>query len=74
MIIVEQWWSFAKIGGCVSVIYSSTKVCINIRVARGQDGEEIKSVGEVGYAAICARCEGDERDGTRPLRPPCCTV
>ena len=30
--------------------------------------------GEEGYATICANCEGGERDGSRPLRPLCCTV
>ena len=49
------------------------------RVARGQDGVEIKSMidlvaGEEGHDAICAGCEGGERDGMRPLRPLCCTV
>ena len=48
-------------------------------MARGQEGVEIKeydrsSAGEEGYAAICAGCEGGERDGMRPFRPPCCTV
>ena len=27
------------------------------------------SAGEEGHIAICARCEGGERDRTRPLRP-----
>ena len=26
------------------------------------------------YAALCAECEGNERNGTRPLRSLCCTV
>ena len=52
------------------------------RVARGQNGVEIKidgdgdisSAGEETYAAICAGCEGDKRNGTRPLGPRCCTL
>ena len=46
---------------------------------RGQDGVEVKNVidlvaGEEGYAALCAECEGTERNRTRPLRSPYCTV
>ena len=29
---------------------------------------------EEGYNVICAGCEGGEKNGTSPLRPPCCTV
>ena len=44
--------------------------------ARKSGGKEHyrSSTGEEGYAAICAGGEGGERDGMRPLRPPCCTA
>ena len=29
---------------------------------------------EEGYAAVCAGCEGGERNGMWPLRSPCCTL
>ena len=42
---------------------------------RSGDKEHDRSgPGENGYAVICAGCEGGDRDGTRPLRTPCCTV
>ena len=47
------------------------------RVARGQDGVEVKSMTDLVkklYANLCAGCEGSERNGTRPLRSPFCTV
>ena len=46
------------------------------RMTRGRDDvEHDKSgAGEEGYAVICAGCEGSERDGTWPFRPPCYTV
>ena len=51
----------------------STEVCT--RVARGQDEEHDRSsVGEEGYATICAGYEGGERDGMRPFTPPCYSV
>ena len=45
-----------------------------IRVGRGQYGEGGKEhdksgAGEEGFPALCAGCEGSERDGTRPLIP-----
>ena len=32
------------------------------------------SAGEEGYPAICAGCEGGERNGMISLRLPCCTL
>ena len=45
----------------------------------GGDGVKIKNVIDLVLVkrdmyAICARCEDNERDGTQPLRPLCCTV
>ena len=40
----------------------------------GYKEHDKSSAGEEGYAAICAGCEGGEKDGRRPLRPPCYTV
>ena len=38
-----EWWSFVMKGGCVWVTYTlNTRICI--RVARGQDGVEVKSM------------------------------
>ena len=42
------------------------------RVAKGRAGVEVKSMidsaHEEGSAALCAGCEGGERNGIRPLR------
>ena len=43
------------------------------RMARGQDGVEVKSMidlgaADKGYASLCSGCEGSERNGTRPLK------
>ena len=43
--MVEEWWSFAQKGNCVCVTYfkhRSLHKCT--RVARGQDGVEVKSM------------------------------
>ena len=40
----------------------------------GDKEHDRSSDGEEGYAAMCAGCDGSERDGMRHLRPPCCTV
>ena len=71
----------AERGLCVGIPYFKHRSLDKyIGVARGQDGVEIKKMIDLvlvihaGCAAICAGCEGVERDGTRPLRPPCCTV
>ena len=42
------------------------------RVARGQDGVEIKRM--IDLALVKRDILRYERDGTRPLRLPCCTV
>ena len=54
-------------------IYISTQGC---KGARGSGGKEhVRSgAGEEEYAAFCAGCEASERNGTRHLRLPCCTV
>ena len=46
------------------------------RLARGQDGVKVKNMIDLVLVndAKCAGCEGNERNGTRPLRPPSCTV
>ena len=41
--------------------------------SKGKEHGRSSADGE-GFAAICAGCEGGEKDGTRPLRPPCCTM
>ena len=66
-------------GLCVGNTYFKHRsLCKYTRVARGHGGVEIKSmrsnVGEEGYAAICAGCEGNERDGKRTLRSLCSTL
>ena len=47
-------------------------------VARGRDDVEIKSMIDLVLVKrdmqLCGEREGSERDGTWPLRPPCCTV
>ena len=47
MIILEEWWSFAPKGDCVGNILS-TSLHKYIRVTRGQDGVEIKSIIDLG--------------------------
>ena len=45
------------------------------RVARGQHGVELKNMIDlVLVKSDILRYVQDERDGTNPLRPPCCTV
>ena len=49
------------------------------RVAKGQDGVEVKSMIDPvlvkkDMLRYNAGCEGSERNGSRPLRPPCCTA
>ena len=72
--MVEEWCSLAKKGGCVGNTYFKQRSLHKYtRVAKGQDGVEIKSMTDLvteGYAAIYTECEDGERDGRRPLRPP----
>ena len=49
------------------------------RVSRGQDRVEVKSMINLVLVKriccfLCAGCEGSERNGTRPLKSPYCTV
>ena len=62
--------------GCVWVTYFEHKrVDKYTRVARSEGREHDRSVvGEEEYAALCAECEGSERNGARPLKFTCCTV
>ena len=74
--MVKEWRGFVQKGDCVNNPYFKHKSLLKYtRVARGQDRGKIKSMrssaGEEGHDAMCA---GGERHGTRPLRPPCCTV
>ena len=64
----------AEMGVCVGNKYFEHKSLLTYAgMATGQDGLEVKSMIE-GYVAICARYEGSERNGTRSLRSPCCTL
>ena len=70
----EEWLSSVLKRGCVWVTHTS-----NIRIYKGSRwtvGKEHDrpGAGEEEYAAFCVECEGSERNGTRHLRSPCCTV
>ena len=78
MIKVEEWWSFVKKGDSVWVTYfkqRSLHKCT--RVARGQDGVEIKRmIVLVLVKRDMLRYMQDVRvrDRMRILRPLCCTA
>ena len=61
---------FAERGLCVcNTYFEHNSLHKYTMVAKGQDGVEVKSMidlvlGEEGYAAFCAGCEGSERNGT----------
>ena len=61
------------------VIYTfSTSLHKYTRVARGQDGVEVKSMIDLVLVKkdflSCTGSEGSESNGMRPLRSPFCTV
>ena len=65
-----------------NIYFKNRSVHKYTRGAGGRDDVEIKNMIDLvlvkrdmlAYAAIYAGCEGSERDGTRHLRPLCCTV
>ena len=66
----EEWCGSVLKAGCVWVTHTLGKG------PRSSGGKEHNKSGasEHGYAALCAGCEGSERNGMRPLRSPCCTL
>ena len=71
--MVEEWCSVLK-GACVWVTHFEHRSLHKYtKVARGQEHDR-SGAGEEGYAALCARCEGRERNQIWPLRSTCCTV
>ena len=68
----------AERGLCVGNIYFKHRSLRKYtRVARGQGRVEVKSMIDLVLMKkdmVCAGCEGGERNGTKPLKPPCCTV
>ena len=69
----------AKGGLCVgNTCFEHKNLHKYTRLASDQNGVEVKhdksGAGEEGYAAFCTGCEGSERNGTRHLRSPYCTV
>ena len=67
----------AERGLCVGKTYfkhrSLYKYTKSGKGARRSEGKH-HGAGKEGYAVICGECEGCQRNGTRPLRSPCCTV
>ena len=65
---VEHMWEQVK----QAKQESAKEVCRSVNV--GGKEYDRSGVGEEGYAALFAGCEGNERNGTRPIRSPCFTV
>ena len=70
---------YTERGLCVGNTYLNTGVCISTQGWQGsrwsEDKEHDRSgAGEEEYAVLCARCEGSERNGSRPHRSPCGTM
>ena len=61
-------------GGCVWVTH--TLCTMDGKGSRWGEGKEHdrSGAGEEGYAALCAGCEGSERNGMKSIRSPCGTV
>ena len=61
-------------GGCVWVTHiSNISLHKYTRMARGQDGVEVKSMIMIDLVLV-KKDMGYERNGMRPIRSPCCTV
>ena len=76
----EKWKSVLK-GSCVWVTRTlSTRVCIKYHKGgkwpswSGSKEHNKSGAAEEENTTLCVGCEGSERNGTRPLGSPCCTV